>query len=101
MQPLSCGCVSAAGTEAPGRMGAGRLEPSTPGDERQAALGCASMLPRGSLFGIWQSLMVSMRLSDCTLGSPLLCHNPASVICESDFLFFSLFCQLISEEDDD
>lgn len=77
------------------------MEPSTPGCKCWAVLGCASVLPQGSLFDIWQSLMIPVCLSDCALGSPLLCHNPASVICESNFLFFSLFCQLISEEDDD
>jgi len=53
------------------------------------------VLPQGILFGTRQSLMISVRLSP---GSPRLCHNSASVICETDFLFFSLICQLISEQ---
>lgn len=52
---------------------------------------CWSVLPWRSLRSICYSLMISM----CLSGSPLLCHNPASVICESDFLLLSLFCQLI------
>lgn len=95
-----------------GRMGAGRLKPSTQEAVLGCAglcwalLGCASTLLQESLFGIWQSFMVSAWLSDCTLGSSLQCHNSASITVNQTsfssayFVISSLTRMMIKNRDD-